>query len=194
MGKQFSAIIYAADSLLHRGSIVSDDVNEFLQACSLASEGGLYKVLNATDLEINFPPPWDVETMNAAIAAHEGVRVKDLPTGRCAAVHPETREIIEFLIADPAIDAITEDHHIGGDKACELHAIDDGKLGDKITEAGDLLARVVTGDRKGKVDMVDWFKPDAIPEGAVEDSTAKPGDTVEGLILTDVPSEGTVKL
>ena len=132
--------------------------------------------------------------MNAAIAAHEGVKVEDLPTGRCAVVHPETREVIEFLIADPAIDAITEDHHIGGDKACELHAIDDGKLGDKITEAGDLLVRVVTGDRKGKVDMVDWVDPKAIPEGAVEDSTAKPGDTVEGLKLTDVPTEGTVKL
>lgn len=194
MGKQFSAIIYAADSLLHRGSIVSDDANEFLQACSLASEGGLYKVLNATDLEINFPPPWDIETMNAAIAKHEGVKVEDLPTGRCAAVHPETREIIEFLVADPAIDAITEEHQIGGDCACELHACDDGKLGDKITEAGDLLARVVTGDREGKVDMVDWVDPKAIPEGAVEDSAAKPGDTVEGLILTDVPTEGTVKL
>lgn len=194
MSKQFFAIVYAADSLLHRGSIVSDDVNEFLQACSLASEGGSYKVLNATDLEINFPPPWDIETMNAAIAAHEGVRVEDLPPGRCAVVHPDTREIIEFLVADPAIDAITKEHQIGGDCACELHAINDGKLGDKITEVGDLLARVVTGDREGKVEMVGWFKPDAIPEGAVEDSFAKPGDTVKALVLTDVPTEGTVKL
>ena len=194
MGKQFSAIIYAADSLLHRGSIVSDDANEFLQACSLASEGGLYKVLNSTDLEINFPPPWDIDTMNAAIAAHEGVKVEDLPTGRCAVVHPETREVIEFIVADPAIDSITEEHQIGGDCACELHACDDGKLGDKITEAGDLLARVVTGNREGKVETVDWVDPAKIPEGAVEESFAKPGETVEALKLTDVPTEGTVKL
>jgi len=194
MGKQFSAIVYAADSLLHRGSIVSDDVNEFLQACSLASEGGLYRVLNATDLEINFPPPWDIETMKAAIAAHEGVPVEDLPSGRCAVVLPETREIIEFVVADPAIDAITEEHQIGGDCACELHATEDAKLGDKITEGGERLARVVTGDREGVVTTVEWVKPDAIPEGAVEDSFAKLGETVEALILTDVPSEGTVKL
>jgi hypothetical protein len=132
--------------------------------------------------------------MSAAIAKHEGVKVEDLPTGRCAVVHPDTREVIEFLIADPAIDVITKEHQIGGDCACELHAIDDGKLGDKITEVGDLLVRVVTGDRKGKVDMVDWVDPKAIPEGAVEDSFAKAGETVEGLILNDVPSEGTVKL
>lgn len=194
MPETFTAIVYAAGSLLHRGSIVSDNANEFLQACSLASEGGKYKVLNATDLQIKHPPPWDIETMNRAIAEHEKVAVEDLPHGRCAVVDPDSRECIEFIVADPAIDEISEDHHIGGPKRCELHACDHSKLGDKITPKGERLSRVVVGDRDGKVSLVAWVDPKAIPDGAVEDSFAKRGDTVEALKLTDVPSEGTVKL
>ncbi len=133
-----------------------------------------------------------VEGLKAALARETGEEVVS-PSGRCAVVVPETREVVDFIVADPALDTISKEHQVGGDVACELHASDDAKLGDKITEDGERLARVVIG-RDGRVDAVDWVAPDAIPDGAIEDSAAVVGDVVEGLILTDVPTEGTVKL
>lgn len=180
-------IVYAIESKLPRRVVMTTDgMAELIRAAAVEDGEALIIRKSIAD--------GTLETLRDIIAEETKTNVEDHPTGRCAVVLPETREVIDFIVADPVLDKVDEAHFLGGDCACELHATDDAKLGDKITEDGERLARVVTGDREGKVEAVEWLDPAKIPEGYVEDSHAEPGDKIDALVLTDVPSEGTVKL